>query len=89
MSPRGRPQGYSLGYFRLFRTARAALAEALVLTLDPDRPYAKKLSRCKYPSCREFYFAEKKRGGGPANRTYCKPAHRLLHNNSSLRKKLS
>lgn len=84
-----RPQGYSLGYFRQFRTARAALAEATVLTLDPARPYARKLCRCKYPDCQKFYFAEKNLRGGPPNRIYCTPKHRKLHNNSALRKQSS
>src|SRR5258707_12617384 len=82
----GRPQGYSLAYFRQFRTVGAALAEAAMLVLDPYRPYGHTLSRCQYPACQKFYFARKNHRGGPANSTYCTPAHRKLHNNSALRK---
>jgi len=82
----GRPRGYSLAYFRQFHTARAALAEAAMLIVDPYRPYGRALCRCQYPACQKFYFARKNPRGGPPNRTYCTPKHRELHNNSSLRK---
>jgi hypothetical protein len=81
-----RPRGYALAYFRKFRSVGAALAEATMLILDPDKPYARALSRCKYPPCRKFYFSRKNPRGGPANRTYCDPEHRRLHNNSALGK---
>jgi hypothetical protein len=83
-----RPRGYSLAYFRQFRTVGALLAEVATLIADPDKPYARALCRCQYPACRNFYLARKNPKGGPANRIYCEPEHRRLHNNSALRKKM-
>ena len=80
-------RGYSLAYFRQFPSVTSALAEAAVLMQDPGRPYAKALCRCQYPACQKFYFARKNPRGGPANRTYCDPEHRRLHNNSAARKR--
>jgi hypothetical protein len=82
----GRPQGYSLAYYRQFNTVGAALAEAAMLIADPYKPYRASLRRCQYPACQKFYFARKNPRGGPANDTYCVPEHRRLHNNSALRK---
>ncbi|HJS89376.1 MAG TPA: hypothetical protein VJ738_05360 [Steroidobacteraceae bacterium] len=82
-----RPGGYSLAYYRHFPSVAGALSEAVVLIQDPARPYAKALCRCQYPACQNFYFARKNPRGGPANRTYCDPEHRRLHNNSAARKR--
>jgi hypothetical protein len=86
--PVGR-RGYSLAWFRQFRTAASALAEALMLVLDPEKPYAKALCRCRYPECRKFYLARKNPKGGPANRTYCSKQHRIDHHDSPERKFMS
>lgn len=82
----GRPGGYSLGYFRQFRNVASALAEALVLVLDPEKQYAQALCRCRDPNCRNFYLARKK-SAGPANRTYCSDTCRTRYNNSAKRKR--
>lgn len=82
-----RPRGYALAHYRQFKRAASALAEAALLFLDADRPYGRALCRCKDPACGHFYLAKKNPRGGPANRTYCDPEHRLRHNNSSQRKR--
>ena len=78
--------GYSFSDFRSFKNVASALTFAMLLVMDQRKPYAKALCRCKLPSCRRFYLAQKNPKGGPANRTYCIPAHREEHHNSSGRK---
>jgi hypothetical protein len=78
--------GYSFTEFRSFQNVGAALAVGILLVMDPARPFAKALCRCKLPSCGRFYLASKNPKGGPANRTYCKPEHRDEHHNSAERK---
>ena len=77
------PKGYMRRYFRQFPSGATLLAEAAALFLDLDR--RESLSRCLL--CSDFYIARKNPRGGPANKTYCSPEHRRVHNNSSKRKK--
>jgi hypothetical protein len=69
-----------------YRDRHALLSHALLLLLSEQMPYGKALCRCKLPSCGRFYLASKNPKGGPANRTYCSPAHRDEHHNSYERK---
>jgi hypothetical protein len=68
--------GLSLGYRQSFGTVRSALHYAIALILDPKFPYRKAISRCRLQRCGVFYLAKKNPKGGPANRLYCRPAHR-------------
>jgi hypothetical protein len=79
-------QGWMPRDFRCFKNVASALAFAALLIVDPTRPYRNALCRCKLERCRRFYLAQKNLKGGPANRTYCSPAHRDAHHNSAERK---
>jgi hypothetical protein len=77
-------QGYSLTEFRSFQNVASALAVGMLLVMDPVRPFAKALCRCKW--CQAFYLARKNPKGGPANRIYCSPKHRDNHHDSGARR---
>lgn len=85
VSPSGRLRAM---YVRTFRDLHAMLSRALVLVIDEHAGYGRALSRCKLPACQKFYLAKRNPKGGPANRTYCCPAHRDEHHNSYERKKV-
>jgi hypothetical protein len=83
-----RPKGYSLAQFMHFPDVDAALARALMLVLDVERPYGEAVSRCKLPSCQCFYLARpnKTGRGGPPNRSFCNSTHAAEYRNSAERK---
>lgn len=78
------PRGYAVGHVTLWSDLEGLLGYAMMLLLDAGKPYGAALSRCQ--CCGRFYLARKNRRGGPANRIYCSPAHRLEHHNSAERK---
>jgi hypothetical protein len=79
-------RGFWLGYHQDFKTARALLDYAVMLTLDSKLAFGSLVSRCRLPQCDRIYIATKNPKGGPANRTYCSPDHRNKHHNSAARK---
>lgn len=85
----GHRGGYSLTDFRCFKNVSSALAVAMLMIADQSKPYGKALCRCKWQQCQDFYLAQKNPRGGPANRTYCSPAHRDEHHDSKERKSAS
>jgi hypothetical protein len=81
-----RDGSYSLTQYAVYSTVCAAMTMAALTVLDAGKPFRAALARCKLPTCGQFYFARKNPAGGPANRTYCSPAHRDEHHNSAARK---
>jgi hypothetical protein len=81
--------GLALDYFREFPDLPTALTYATLLLLDARQPYGAALCRCKLPRCGKYYLAKKQKKGGPANRTYCSPRHRIEQHNSAERKAAS
>lgn len=80
-----RNDSYQLIHYTMYSTVRAAMTVAALMVLDSTQPFRAALSRCKLPTCGRFYLARKNPAGGPANRTYCSPAHRNEHHNSAAR----
>lgn len=80
-------EGYALRECRRFLTVSAALTCGLFALMDETGPFHAALARCKLPRCGRFYLASRKPAGGPANRTYCCPAHRDEHHNSAERRR--
>ena len=78
-------QGYLFASHRRFKYVASALAHAATLLMDPDRDYRNSLCRCKLPRCQRLYLAQKKAGGGRANRSYCDPRHCDEHHDSAER----
>ena len=73
--------------YRHFRSVRAVLAMAVVLTMEKGHEVESKVCRCKWQQCEApFFIAQRNPRGGPANRTYCRPEHRKLHHDSSGRR---
>ncbi|MDE2137928.1 MAG: hypothetical protein KGJ68_10870 [Gammaproteobacteria bacterium] len=81
------PMRLSLSYFHDYPDVESVLTYGLLLLLDSNREYGKSLSRCHLPSCSKFYLAKPNPKGGPANRYYCKPAHRDEAHNSKQNRK--
>ena len=77
---------YTFIQYAVFATISAAMTVAALTVLDSSKPFRGALARCKLPTCGGFYLARKNPAGGPANRTYCSPAHRDEHHNSAARK---
>ena len=77
---------YTFIQYAVFATISAAMTVAALTVLDSSKPFRGALARCKLPTCGRFYLARKNPAGGPANRTYCSPAHRDEHHNSAARK---
>jgi hypothetical protein len=61
-----------------FETVEAALSYALLLLCDPNRPYARDLSRCKYRECRRFFLVERTQETGRTARDHCCAEHKEL-----------
>jgi hypothetical protein len=75
-----------LMYYRDFRDIHAILSHGVVLLLDDRQLYGKSLCRCRLPRCGRYYLAKRNPKGGPANRSYCMPAHRDEYRDSAIRK---
>jgi hypothetical protein len=79
--------GFSLGYHQSFGNVRSALHYAIALMLDLKLPYRNAISRCRWQHCGIFYLAKKNPRGGPANRFYCCPKHRIEAHDSKQNRK--
>jgi hypothetical protein len=80
----GHVRGYFPGEFETYQNVAAWLARATAYVMDPTKPFATKVCRCRW--CEKFYVARKNPNGGPANRIYCRPSHRKAHHDSGERK---
>lgn len=74
-------RGFTDRYDRAFGTLETALNYAVMLLLNLEKRYGADLCQCQLKRCGRFYLATKNPKGGPANRNYCSPPHRLEASN--------
>ena len=72
-------EGSSTGFRYLPQNIVAALAYVLLLLLDPERPYYRRICCCRLEECGEIFWAKTSQGErGRVRSRYCSDEHMLI-----------